>query len=282
MSNFFKTLIFLTGLMLLLLALGYFLGGQKGVVIAFFIALAANFGAYWYSDKIVLSMMRSQPITDTDTPELFTIIRELIVPADIPMPKVYLIPSASPNAFATGRDAQHAVIAVSKGLFDLLAADEMRGVLAHEIAHIRHRDILIASVAATLAGAIGMLVSVLRWTFFLGGGRGQERDTNPLVLLAMLILFPVAALLIQMAVSRSREYEADKKGAVLCGNPLYLASALRKIESGVKRVRMREVHPTTAHLFIVNPLYGKGMAKLFSTHPPIEERIGRLVRMVKY
>jgi heat shock protein HtpX len=199
----------------------------------------------------------------------------------MPMPRIYLIPTAAPNAFATGRNPHHAVVTVTQGLLDLLNDEELKGVLAHELAHVAHRDILISSIAATLAGAIAMLASMVRWAAMFGGGRQDDRNSNPIALLLMSILLPIAATLIQLAVSRSREYEADRAGGEHCGNPLYLASALHKLELGAKRIPMRNAEPTTAHLFIVNPLHGGGFANLFSTHPPIEERIARLEAMAR-
>ncbi len=284
MNNLFKTVFLLTALTLLLMLFGQAVGGRQGMVTAFFFACAMNFFAYWFSDKMVLSMYRAQPLSEQEAPEIYGIVRELAEEAHIPMPRVYLIPSNSPNAFATGRNPQNAVVALTQGIMGLLNREELKGVLAHEISHVLHRDILISSVAATLAGAISMLANMARWGLMFGGGRRDDREggANPIVLLLMAILTPIAATLIQLAVSRSREYDADEKGAHLCGNPLYLASALRRLESGSKQTVMRDAEPSTAHLFIVNPLKGDGFAGLFSTHPPMEERIARLERMAAH
>lgn len=282
MGNLFKTVFLLTALTLLLMLFGQAAGGQNGMMMAFVFACAMNFFAYWFSDKMVLAMYRAEPLAETDAPEVYTIVRELAEEAKIPMPKIYKIPSSSPNAFATGRNPKNAAVAVTQGIFEILDREELKGVLAHEISHVLHRDILISSIAATLAGAISMLANMARWGLMFGGSRrDDERGTNPIALLLMALLTPIAATLIQLAVSRSREYDADEAGAHLCGNPLYLASALRRLESGSKQILMREAEPSTAHLFIVNPLAGGGFANLFSTHPPIEERIARLEQMAR-
>lgn len=283
MGNFLKTAILLTLLTLLLVFVGGLLGGRDGMMIAFFMACAMNFFSYWFSDRIVLAAYRAEPLSEHDAPEVYSIVRELAEDARIPMPRVYMIPSASPNAFATGRNPRNAVVAVTQGIFRLLNREELKGVLAHEISHVLNRDILISSVAATLAGAVSMLADMARWGLMFGGGRrDNERESNPIAVMLAAILIPVAAMLIQLAVSRSREYGADETGAHLCGNPLYLASALRRLESGSKQTVMREANPSTAHLFIVNPLKGGGFSGLFSTHPPIEERIARLERMASH
>ena len=282
--NFFRTVFFLTALTLLLVFVGGAIGGRAGMTSALVFACIMNLGAYWFSDKLVLMMYRAQPLSESEAPAVHRIVKELTEKAKMPMPKIYRIPSTAPNAFATGRNPQHAVVAVTQGILETLSEEELKGVLGHELSHVEHRDILIASIAATIAGAISMLSSMARWTLMFGGGRRDDREeggANPLVLLVMAIVAPIAALLIQLAVSRSREYDADESGARLCGNPLYLANALRKLEAGVRRVPMLEASPTTAHLFIVNPLRGEGITKLFSTHPPIEERIERLERMAR-
>lgn len=279
MNNTMKTFFLLAGLSLLLVIFGRIIGGPAGAGIAFIFACVINLGAYWFSDKLVLAQTRAVPISEQEIPEVYKIVSDLSARAGLPMPKVYLLPTASPNAFATGRDPEHAVVAVSKGLIELCNAEELAGVIAHELSHIQHRDILISSIAATLAGAIGMLASMLRWGLMFGGGRRQDGErSNPFVLIAVAIVMPFAALLIQMAVSRSREYDADKRGAEICGNPLYLASALRKIDQASRRYAMPDVSPTTAHMYINNPLTGN-MASLFSTHPDIEDRIARLEKM---
>jgi len=281
--NFFKTVFLLTALTLLLVFVGRLLGGQQGMVIALVLGAVMNLGAYWFSDKLVLAMYRAKPLSESEAPQVYQIVQRLAQKSGMPLPKLYWIPSEAPNAFATGRSPQHAVVAVTQGIMNLLNEEELEGVLGHELSHVKHRDILIASVAATIAGAISTLTSWARWGLMFGGGRRDSRngETHPLVLLVMLIVAPFAALLIQLAVSRSREFHADEGGASLTGNPLYLASALRKLEAGVKRIPMAEATPTTAHLFIVNPLRGGGFVKLFSTHPPVEERIERLERLAR-
>lgn len=283
MSNVFKTMLLLTMMTLLFIFLGGLVGGQSGMTFAFFLALAMNFSVYWFSDKIVLASYRAQPLAQADAPEVYEIVSEVAAEAKLPMPKIYLIPNASPNAFATGRNPNYAVVAVTKGIVELLNREELKGVLAHEMAHVAHYDILISSIAATLAGAISLLASMLRWISYTGTGseRRDDRETNPLVLLVMSIVVPLAATLIQLAVSRSREFRADEGGAHFCGNPLYLASALKKIDAGCKKIPLRNVDAVSAHLFIMNPLSGGGFAKLFSTHPPIEERIARLEAMAR-
>lgn len=253
------------------------------MVTALVFAGVMNLGAYWFSDKLVLAMYRAEPLSEAEAPQVYRIVQGLTQKAGIAMPKIYQIPSATPNAFATGRSPQHAVVAVTQGILELLNEKELEGVLGHELAHVAHRDILIASVVATVAGAISMLASWARWALMFGGGRrdDRERTTNPLVLLITALIAPIAALLIQLAISRSREFHADENGARLAGNPLYLASALKKLDAGTRRIPMLEATPTTAHLFIVNPLRAEGMVKLFSTHPPVEERIERLERMAR-
>lgn len=281
--NFFKTVFLLTALTLLLVFVGGAIGGEQGMMFALVFACVMNLGAYWFSDKLVLAMYRAQPLSETEAPGVHRIVRELTEKAGMPMPRIYRIPSPAPNAFATGRNPRHAVVAVTHGILELLNEEELKGVLGHELSHVQHRDILIASIAATIAGAISMLTSMARWALIFGGGRRDSRGggSNPFVLLVTAIVAPIAALLIQLAVSRSREFNADEGGARLTGNPLPLASALRKLESGCRRIPMLEASPATAHLFIVNPLRGGGIAKLFSTHPPLEERIERLERMAR-
>lgn len=280
MNNVLKTAFLLTALTLLLLFFGQALGGRNGMMTAFVFACVMNFGAYWWSGKIVLAIYRAQPLPEEQAREIYAIVRELAQKATIPMPRIYVIPSAAPNAFATGRNPQHAVVAVTQGIFELLNTEELEGVLAHELAHVLHRDILTSSIAATLAGAISMLANMVRWTLMFGGSsREEERNANPVALLFMAILMPIAALLVQLAVSRSREYHADEAGARLCEHPLYLASALQKLENASRRFPMFQADPSSAHLFIVNPLRGRSFAALFGTHPPIEDRIARLERM---
>ncbi|MFQ5604410.1 MAG: zinc metalloprotease HtpX [bacterium] len=272
-----KTTFLMALLTILLVFLGKLIGGQNGALIAFFLAAGMNFFSYWYSDKMILATYRAQPVTEAQQPRLYAMVRRLAQHAQLPMPKVYVIPSATPNAFATGRDPQHAAVAVTEGILRQLNQDELEGVLAHELAHIKNRDILIGSVAATIAGAINMLYY---FGLFFGGG-GDDDDGNPFVSLLMIILAPIAAMLIQMAISRSREYAADRGGALISGKPLALASALENLERGVARVPMK-AKPTSAHIFIVNPLRGGGIASLFSTHPSTRERVHRLREMASY
>lgn len=271
--NTLKTAFLLTLMTLFLLAVGEFLGGQRGLVTALIFAGVMNFVSYFFSDKIALAMYRAQPVTREQAPRVYGIVERLTQRTGLPMPKVFVIPTESPNAFATGRNPQHASVAVTEGILGLLTDDELEGVLAHELGHVRNRDILISSVAATIAGAITMLS---RMAFFLGGSRDdRDRGGSPIAALLMLILAPFAAFLIQMAVSRSREYAADDTGAHITGNPYALANALRKLDAYSRRVPMQAT-PSTAHLFIIQPLLGMNFGSLFSTHPPIAKRIERL------
>jgi heat shock protein HtpX len=278
-TNSLKTVFFMVLLMVIFVGLGGMLAGRVGMIIAFIIAMGLNFFTYWFSDKMVLKMYKAKPVTENEAPGLYGIVRRLTSKAELPMPKVYIINNSAPNAFATGRNPNHAAVAVTSGLMDLLNNDELEGVLAHELAHIHGRDILIGTVAATVAGAIMMLADWAQWALIFGGG---DDNDNPLgivgVILAMIIA-PIAAMLVQMAISRSREYLADQKGASLCGNPHALASALSKISAGVQRTPMK-ANAATTHMLIMNPLRGKkNWANLFSTHPPVEERIKRLENM---
>ena len=276
--NAAKTAALMTGLTVLLVFAGGALGGRSGMILFFIIAAGMNLFSYWFSDKIVLKMYKSREVTEAEEPGLYGVVRDLAARANMPMPKVYVIPSDAPNAFATGRNPNHAAVAATRGTLRLLNREELTGVLAHELAHVRNRDILIGTVAATIAGAISMMATMAQWTMIFGGGRRDGNNGGIVGMLAMMILAPIAAALIQMAISRSREYEADASGAVLCGNPMWLASALRKLETASRRVPI-DANPATAHMFIVNPLRGGGMAKLFSTHPPIAERVSRLEKM---
>lgn len=276
MNNVLKTTFLLGALTGLLLLFGQVFGGRTGMIIAFGFAIVMNFGSYWFSDKIVLAMYRAKPISESDDPELISIVRNLATRAGLPMPRVYRIPQPTPNAFATGRNPENAVVAVTDGIRSLLNPEELSGVIAHELAHIGHRDILISSIAATLAGAIMMLASMAKWALIFGGGR--DNDNNPLGALLMAILAPIAAIIIQMAVSRSREYQADQTGAKISGNPDSLASALEKLTLASKRVPMA-ASPATSHMFIVKPFSGKNLLSLFSTHPPVEKRVERLREM---
>jgi len=280
--NRIKTALLLTCLTLLLVAMGKAIGGQSGMILALFIAGVTNFFSYWHSDKIILKMYRAREISATENPALFGMIHRLAQNAGMPMPRVYIIPSASPNAFATGRNPRNAAVAATEGIIQLLSEEELEGVMAHELAHVQNRDTLIATIAATFAGAIAVLGNILQWSALFGGGGSSNDDGEGDGLLgglAMAFIAPLAATLIQMAVSRSREYQADAIGARICGKPQALASALRKLQLGAQAVPMKEAPPTTSHLFIVNPLAGSAVFKLFSTHPPMEERIARLEAM---
>jgi heat shock protein HtpX len=281
MQNGLKTALLLGALTGLLLFFGQLLGGTSGMQIAFVLAVVMNFGSYWFSDKIVLAAYGAKPIGESEAPDLYRIVRTLAQRAGIPMPRVYRIPTDSPNAFATGRNPDHAVVAVTDGILRLLSPAELEGVLAHELGHVKNRDILVSSIAATLGGAIMILANMARWGAMFGGyGSRDDRDDGGGIigLLAMTLLAPLAAMLIQMAVSRSREYGADTTGAQLVGDPEPLAAALRKLAIGSGRIPL-DASPNTAHLFIVNPLSKRFLGNLFSTHPPIEERIERLHRM---
>ena len=277
--NALKTTFLMALLMVLAVFVGYTIGGNGGMMIAFVFALGMNLVSYWFSDKIVLKMYKAEEITESDSPRLFAVVRDLSQRAGLPMPKVYLIPTDTPNAFATGRNPEHAAVAVTRGIMNILTENELRGVLGHELAHVKHRDILIGTIAAVFAGAISMLAHMAQWAAIFGGGRSDnERGGGGLGLLAMAIVAPIAALLIQMAISRSREYLADEDGARFHGNPRDLASALAKLQRGGERMPMQAT-PATAHMFIVNPLTRGGLMSLFSTHPPMEERIKRLEAM---
>jgi len=277
--NFFKTTILLAVLTAMLVFAGDALGGRSGAITALIFAGIMNFVTYWFSDKIVLMMYRAKPVTEADAPELYAITRDLTMKAGLPMPKVYIMGNDTPNAFATGRNPGHAVVAVTTGIMRLLTREELTGVLAHELAHIQNRDILISTIAATIAGAISYLAHMAQWAAMFGGARDNEREGNPIALIVMMIVAPLAAMIIQMAISRSREYGADMGGARICGNPLSLANALRKLEYANKRIPMVGANAATSHMFIVNPLSGGSLLRLFSTHPPIEERIKRLEAM---
>ncbi|HEX6503726.1 MAG TPA: zinc metalloprotease HtpX [Terriglobales bacterium] len=277
MGNTFKTAFLLTALTLLLLMIGRAFGGQNGMAIALVLAVVMNFIAYFFSDKIALATYRAQPVTREQLPRVYSVVERLTQKIGIPMPKIYVIPSESPNAFATGRNPRHASVAVTQGILNLLNDEELEGVLAHELGHVNNRDILISSIAATIAGAITMLANMGKWAMIFGGFGGRdERDRGGgLAALFMLIVAPIAAMLIQLAVSRSREYQADASGAHYTGNPYALASALKKLDAYSRRLPMA-ASPSTAHLFIVQPLLGVNLGNLFSTHPPIAKRIERL------
>ena len=277
MGNTFKTAFLLTLLTLLLMFIGRAFGGQNGMILALALAAVMNFISYFYSDKIALAMYRAQPVTREELPRTYEVVERLTQKIGIPMPKLYVIPTESPNAFATGRNPSHASVAVTQGILNLLNDEELEGVLAHELGHVNNRDILISSVAATVAGAITMLASMGRWAMFFGGmgGRDDRDRGGGIGALLMLILAPIAASLIQLAVSRSREYQADATGAHFTGNPYALASALTKLDAYSRRLPMQAT-PSTAHLFIIQPLLGMNFGSLFSTHPPIAKRIERL------
>lgn len=275
--NTLKTGLLMVVLTVMLVALGGILGGRSGMTFALIIAFGLNFFSYWFSDKIVLKMYRAHEVNEAQAPELFSIVRRLAQKGNLPMPRVYIIDQPQPNAFATGRNPAHGAVAVTTGIRNILSWEELEGVLAHELSHIKHRDILVGTIAATIAGAISYLAQMAQWALIFGGR--DDDDGNPIVAIVMMIVAPIAALLVQLAISRSREYGADQGGAELAGNPLYLANALKKLQNAAQRVPMK-ANPATAHMFIVNPLRGGGMAKLFSTHPPMEERIARLEAMV--
>ncbi|PYN10480.1 MAG: zinc metalloprotease HtpX [Candidatus Rokuibacteriota bacterium] len=280
MSNMLKTGVLLGVLTALFVVIGYALGGQQGMVVAFAFAVAMNMFSYWFSDKIVLAMYGARPISEAEAPRLYAIVRRLATRAQIPMPPVYLIPTDAPNAFATGRSPDHAAVAVTEGIMRILDEDELEGVLAHELSHVRNRDVLISTIAATLAGAITYLAHMMQWAAFFGGGRSSddEEGGSPWAMLLLAILAPFAAMLVQLAVSRAREYQADASGARLAGRSSGLAKALEKLETAARAEPM-PANPATAHLFIVNPLSGQTLMRLFSTHPPIEDRIRRLRAM---
>jgi len=277
--NTLKTTFLMALLTVLLVTVGGALGGEGGMMMAFIFALVMNGVSYWFSDKIVLRMYGAKEIEPDEAPKLHRIVQELTLRAKMPMPKLYLIPQEAPNAFATGRDERHAAVAVTEGILRILDETELRGVLAHELSHIKNRDILVGTIAATMAGAISMLANMAHWGMIFGGRGSDDREGgHPIVALAMIIVAPLAALLVQMAISRSREFGADATGAAVSADPLSLANALRKLQRGVERTPM-EANPATAHMFIVNPLTGGGLMTLFSTHPPLEERVRRLEEM---
>jgi len=281
MGNLVKTGVLLAALTVLLVLIGGALGGEHGMLLAFVIAMVMNLGSYWFSDKIVLSMYGAQPVDEAQAPALYRIVRTLATRAGIPMPRVYILPQETPNAFATGRNPQHAAVAVTEGILRVMSEEELEGVLAHELSHVQNRDTLIMAIAATLAGAITYMAHMAQWAMIFGGGRRDSDEEGGGGLLGgilMIVLAPLAATLIQLAVSRSREFQADASGARMAGQPWGLAKALEKLEVASKAMPMQAT-PATAHLFIVNPLTGSGFATLFSTHPPIAERVARLRAM---
>ncbi len=281
MTSQIKTVLLLGLLTGIILFLGGAIGGRIGLFIAFGFALVMNVGSYWYSDKLVLSMYRAREVGPQDAPALHSIVDDLAREANLPKPRVYIVPQDSPNAFATGRDPEHGVVAVTQGLLQILSTEELRGVLAHEMGHIRNRDILVQTIAGVLASVVMYLANIAQFTAIFGGfgGRDDEGGVNPIAALLLAMVAPIAAMLVQMAISRSREYLADDTGARLAGNPLYLANALEKLDAYGKRVPMRLGNEATSHMFIVHPFSGKKAMSLFATHPPIQERVARLRKM---
>lgn len=275
--NILKTVFLMAVMMILFLLVGYLIGGSTGMTIAFIFSLLMNFGSYWFSDKVVLSMYKAKQVTRETAPNLYTIVDELSKEAGLPMPKIFVIEDATPNAFATGRNPENAAIAATTGILRILDSNELRGVLSHELSHVKHRDILIGTIAATLVGTITFVAQMAGWALMFGGRGGD--DENGISSLFLIILAPVVAVLLQLAVSRSREYMADESGAEISKHPLSLASALQKLSRANEMKAVNNATPATAHMFIVNPLTRNGLMKLFSTHPPIEERIKRLENM---
>ena len=279
MSNVFKTALLLAVLTAMLVLIGGAIGGRHGMAIALVMAFVMNFVSYWWSDKIVLAMYGARPVDEASAPDLYSMVRRLATKAGVPMPKVYVIPSEQPNAFATGRNPSHAAVAVTEGIMRILDMEELEGVLAHEMSHVINRDVLIGTIAATLAGAITYLAHMAPWTAFMGGGRSDDDDgPSPIAMVLMAVIAPIAAMLVQLAVSRSREFHADATGARLAGRAYPLAKALEKLDMASRAIPMN-ANPATAHLFIMNPLRGESLMRLFSTHPSTEERIARLRAM---
>jgi heat shock protein HtpX len=277
--NAFKTMVLMVTLTLMLVFVGGLIGGKTGMTFALIFSFGMNFVSYWFSDKIVLRMYGAQQVDETQAPELYSMVRRLSERAGLPMPKVYIMDQDQPNAFATGRNPEHGAVAVTDGIMRILSKEELEGVLAHELAHIKNRDILVGTVAASIAGAISYLAQMAQWSMLFGGRSDDEGEgSSPVAALVMMIVGPIAAMMVQMAISRSREYGADAGGAEISGNPLFLAGALRKLQMASERIPM-DANPATSHMFIVNPLSGGGILKLFSTHPPMEERIARLENM---
>lgn len=277
--NTAKTALLMTAMMVLLLIIGSVLGGERGLVMAFVISLVMNLGSYWFSDKIILTMYRAREVSEAESPRLYAIAARVATASHLPMPRVYIIPGETANAFATGRNPEHSAVAATEGILNLLSDDELEGVIGHEFAHIRHRDILTSTIVATMVGTITFLARMAGWSMMFAGMNRDDRRSNGITELAMLILAPIAALLVQMAISRSREFAADEGGARATGRPLSLANALQKLERSAERIPMQNASPASAHLFIVNPLRSGGIMKLFSTHPPMAERIERLQQL---
>jgi heat shock protein HtpX len=280
MFNLLKTAVLMAAITALFMALGAYIGGQSGMLVALAIALAMNFFSYWFSDKLVLKMYRAREVDEQSAPAFYGMVQDLAAKAGLPMPRVYLIDEDAPNAFATGRNPQHAAVAATTGILRALSERELRGVMAHELAHVKHRDILISTISATMAGAISMLAN---FAMFFGGRSGDGRPANPIAGLAVALLAPIAAGLIQMAISRAREFEADRGGAEISGDPEALASALQKIQHYARGIRLQgaERHPETAQMMIISPLSGEGLRGLFSTHPSTEERVARLMQLAR-
>ncbi|MEW6663507.1 MAG: zinc metalloprotease HtpX [Bacillota bacterium] len=277
--NGLKTMVLMVTLTLMFVAIGGILGGKSGMTFALIMAFGMNFITYWFSDKIVLKMYKARQVSEAESPELYSMVRRLAQKAELPMPRVYIMDQDQPNAFATGRNPNNGAIAVTTGIMRILSREELEGVIGHELAHIKHRDILVGTIAATIAGAISYLAQMAQWTMIFGGrSSDEEGGGNPIAAIVMMIVGPIAAMMVQMAISRSREYGADAGGARIAGNPLYLANALKKLHMASQRIPMH-ANPATSHMFIVNPLSGGGLLTLFSTHPPIEERIERLNSM---
>ncbi len=276
-----RTFVLLAAMTALFLAIGELLAGHQGLVVAAIFAIVMNFTAYWFSDTIVLKLYKARQVDEASAPKLYKIVQNLAARANMPMPRVYIIPTEAPNAFATGRDVNHAAVAATEGILKILSDEELTGVMAHELSHVIHHDTLISTISATLAGAIGMLANMAQLAMIFGGRRQEQGNAFAAIL--MMIFAPIAAALIQFAVSRTREYAADEAGARLCGHPLWLASALQKLEQGNRQHPMpqAEQHPTSAHLFIVNPLTAGKISQMFSTHPPLEERVKRLQKMAQ-
>jgi heat shock protein HtpX len=277
--NTVKTMVLMVTLTVMFVGFGALLGGRTGMTFALVMAFGMNLITYWFSDKIVLRMYGAKQVSEAEAPELYGIVRRLAHRAELPMPKVYIIDQDQPNAFATGRNPKNGAVAVTTGIMRILSREELEGVIGHELAHIKHRDILVSTIAAAIAGAISYLAQMAQWSMIFGGHRNDEGEGgNPIAAIVMMIVGPIAAMLVQMAISRSREYGADEGGARIAGDPLYLAGALQKLEIAAHRIPM-DANPATSHMFIVNPLSGGGLMKLFSTHPPVEERIARLKAM---
>ncbi|MBM4135522.1 MAG: zinc metalloprotease HtpX [Nitrospira sp.] len=278
--NSLKTMVLMVTLTLMLVFIGGLLGGKTGMTFALIMAFVMNFITYWFSDKIVLKMYGAKQVSESEAPDLYGIVRRLAQKAELPMPKVYIMEQDQPNAFATGRNPKHGAVAVTTGIMKILSREELEGVIAHELAHIKHRDVLVGTIAATIAGAISYLAQMAQWAMIFGGRSDNEgKGSNPIAALVMMIVGPIAAMMVQMAISRSREYGADADGARIAGNPLYLANALKKLHMASQKIPM-DANPATSHMFIVNPLTGGGILRLFSTHPPIEKRVARLESMI--